>query len=377
VLQLGYSRVRAATATVNVLLGAVVCVVVVAQVTGLRLQEGLSGLVSSSSNPSGKVAFLPPWAWFGQSLNALAHGDYRSFWSATAICTAVTVALGWIAVVLGERVWVAGSLAEGSGAVRYRYREPSSRRGLMATLVPAPLAAVLGKEFRYLWRDPLLVSQAGMPMILFVVPFIMAGNPAMGRAVGQDEMFAFCIFMVLAVLYMQASILSASSIGLEGRAFWAYLISPNNAQTLLLGKWLASWLISGGLACVLIIIAGLAFQAQLTDVVVLCAAAAGSAAGLCGIGVGISAALPRFTFENPAHRVSPLALIFGFGAGVLYSGIGWSTLGATWYATVTWPRYGLLVSCVGVSAFALLTLFAVMVPLGIGIERISNLEWEH
>ncbi len=374
---LGYGRVRSAIAAVNVLLGAVVCVVVVSQITGLRLQEGFHALVSSTANPSGRIAYLPPWSWFGEALHALASGDFVSFGRGTSLAVLATVTLGSLAIVLGERVWHAGSFAEGTGNAVHTSSAVTTSRACLRRLLPMPMAAVMAKEARYVFRDPLLLSQAGMPMILFLVPFVMAANPGFRVRAPGDELFAFAVLMVLAVLYMQSSIISASSVGLEGRAFWVYLVSPNQARTLVMSKWLTSWFLTGGAACGLIGLAAVAFGSDLPTVAILWLAVLGSAAGLCAIGVGVSSALPRFTFENPAHRVSPLAMIIGFGAGVAYSGLSWGTLGATWYGAIQWPQYQTPVTAAGVGFFLILTLAVVVVPLQLGIERLTWLEWEY
>jgi hypothetical protein len=375
---LGLPRVRSAAALVNLLLGAAVCLVVVSQVTGLRLQEGLASLLSGTANPSGRLAYWPPWSWLARALLALAAGDAWQFARALLPAVAAVVGLGVVAVWFGEGMFGTGSMSEGAGPT-WAARAP--RRGADIArpprgLLPAPLAGLILKEFRYTVRDPLLLAQAGMPVILFLVPFVMALNPGFRAQAGLDELFAFTVLMILLVVYMQASILSASSVGLDGRAFWVCLVSPTRVRDVVCAKWLTSWLMSSALGVSMVCLAGIALRADAMAIGVLVAAVSGSAAGLCGIGVGISTCVPCFTFENPAHRVSPIAIVLGFGIGVAYSGVVWGALGGAWFGAAQWPEHGTAMYLIGGGVFILATLLALAVPLGLGARRLSMLEWE-
>src|SRR5205085_2929673 len=120
------------------------------------------------------------------------------------------------------------------------------------------------------------------------------------------------------ILFMQTSILSLSSIGMESRSFWLSLVSPNGGGTILWAKFVMSTTVSGGIAACLTLLNGLMFRANLWGSLGAALGVLMIAAALCGMGVGISAALPRFIYENPAHRVSPWALIIGFFATAGY-----------------------------------------------------------
>ncbi|MBM3492705.1 MAG: hypothetical protein FJX72_00055 [Armatimonadetes bacterium] len=377
VAALGPERVRGAVAGVNILLGSLVCLTAVSQVTGLRMQEGLAGLAAGTANPSGPIPFAPPWSWIAEAMVALSRGDSAGFWSAALRASALAIGLGGVAVFIGARFVATGRLAGADqGPGPRRAQSQTHVTDARSLYVGGPLAALVVKDMRYVLRDSLLLSQAGMPTILYLVPFVMAINPAFRASTSSDELFAFGILMVLAVLYMQASILSLSSVGLEGRAFWMVLASPARVRTALAAKWLVSWLLSALSGVAMVVLSGLAFGADMGTVVALSGAVAVSAAGLCGIGVGLAASLPRFTFENPAHRVSPLAIVIGFGLGVAYSGFAWTAFGATWYAGTHWPAYATSIHAAGLSLIAVATAGAVALPLAAGAHRLASLEWE-
>jgi len=375
---LGYGRVRSAVALVYLVLGAMVCAVVVAQVTSLRLHEGSSGLLSANPNPTGSLAFLPPWGWLGTSLEAIVRGRLSDYALSMVWAVGTTLVLWAVAMALGSSAWLSGNLSSGGTAPRGA-RPASHAPGyvLLRRVLRAPLIGVISKEFACVFRDSLLVSQAGMPMILFMVPFVMALTPGF-RSLGRgDELFALSILMIVAVEYMQTSILSASSVGLEGRSFWVFLTSPNDVSVLLKGKWLSSWFVTSAVACGMTVLAGLAFSAEVWTVGVLCGALITTGAGLCGIGAGTAAALPRFTFENPAHRVSPAAMIAGFALAVMYLTWSWGLIALAWWLGMQWPQHNATIYGSAAMLVVGTAAAATAVPMRVGASRLRELEWEH
>ncbi len=377
VAALGHQRVRSAVALVNVLLGSLVCLTAVSQVTGLHVQEGLAGLVAGSPNPSGRLPYLPPWGWVADLMVGASLRDWAVVATASGRIGAAIAVLAPLAVAVGARLMQDGRMsgADESGPSR-RSRVTRKRASAERTVMGGPVACLIRKEVRYVLRDSLLLSQVGMPVILYLVPFVMAMNPTFRANTRGDELFAFGILMVLAVLYMQASILSLSSVGLEGRAFWIVLGSPVMLGRALVAKWLVSWLMSSAMGIAMVSLSGAAFMVEWVTVAVLSVVVLISAAGLCGIGVGLAAMFPRFVFENPAHRVSPLAIVLGFGAGLAYAALLWAVLGATWYAGMHCLGYATAIRVSGLSLIAVAAAGAVAIPLAAGVNRLANLDWE-
>ena len=375
---LGHQRVRSAVALVNVLLGSLVCLTAVSQVTGLRVQEGLAGMVAGSPNPSGRLPYLAPWAWIAEVMVGVGTGDWMLAASASVRMALAIALLTPLSVGLGASLFQTGRIsgADEVGASA-RSRAVSGRSPEQRIMISGPLAGMVRKELRCILRDSLLLSQIGMPAILYLVPFVMAANPAFRTHARGDELFAFGFLMVLAVLYMQSSILSLSSLGLDGRAFWIVLISPGLLRKTLFAKWLVCWGLSSAMGSAMVVLSGAAFMAEWTTVAVLAAVVVMSAAGLCGIGVGLAATFPRLVFDNPAHRVSPIAIVLGFGAGMAHAGVSWGILGATWYATTHWPAHAWSIAVAGLSVALIGAGLAVCAPLIIGHHRLTRFEWEY
>ncbi len=289
----------------------------------------------------------------------------------------VTGALALACTLLGGRLLSAASVAEENDAGgRIEAAADADPIRLWRRVFSAPVAAMILKDLKYLGRDSVLKSQLSMPLILFLVPFLVVGPdfPRMG-----GELAPFAAIMIGVIVFMQTSILSLSSIGLESRSFWIVMASPNPAGAMLWAKFLMSTLVSGGIGALLTLAAGailgtpLLVMAVQMGMVVLCAAA------LCGLGVGISAALPRFVYGNPAHRVSAWALILGFFASIGYLMASTLVLGL---ATILASRpeaqesaatiYG-----IGALVYLALTAYAIYLPMAIGARRLDRYQWEH
>ena len=182
--------------------------------------------------------------------------------------------------------------------------------------------------------------------------------------------------MLLVIVYMATSIISLTSVGLEGRGGWMPLASPVTRGQFLRAKWLLSFGLSWLIVLVLTLIAWPAFGLSGTLVwqslvVYLCACFA-----LSGVGVGLAGLFPRFIYENPAHRASMWALVLGFVFATAYLVVS-GLIAALAYLGVT--RGGLAVSGVltlSVSAFVLVSLLTGIIPVALATRRLRNYEWE-
>ena len=100
-------------------------------------------------------------------------------------------------------------------------------------------------------------------------------------------------------------------------------------------------------------------------------------AGLCGLGVGLSAALPRFVYENPAHRVSAWALILGFFTTSGYLLLTGTFFGVAYLIVTQTERFAPgPVFAIAALLFLALTVVAILVPLAIGARRLERFQWE-
>jgi ABC-2 type transport system permease protein len=261
---------------------------------------------------------------------------------------------------------------------RLRDSEGTSRRGdpigaLVGWLpLSAPIRALIAKDLRYVTRDLTLLSQVSVPLILYAVPFVLAPEASHVGA-GRPELLGLAAFSVGFIAYMMCSILGLSSVGLEGRAFWLLKTAPLTARQLIAAKWWMAFLPTTLLTLLLCLIACLALGAEPWAILVaLCAIPVGCGA-LCGIEVGLSGIFPRFIFENPAHRASVAALIWGFVCATTYALIALVPLVALVFALTSqlpWLALG------AVALFLTLSFCAGFFPLRLAAHRLETYAWE-
>ncbi len=375
---MGMRRLRGAITLVNAVTGAIVCLTIVTEIGHQGLgRHGfgqiLSGQASGLMEPS-VVAHLTPSAWFAALLLALSGRDAAGALRAGVEIVLTVGGLFGLCIALGSRLLSAANVAEeNEGSV---YQEKETDGGLWRRLFSAPVVALMRKDFKYLRRDSVLPAQLGMPMILFCIPFVLATQNREFRSI--DELYPITVMMTGVIIFMQTSILSLSSIGIESRAFWMLRVSPNSGTAMLTAKFWMSTLFCTCVGVSLTLVTGLLLRMPVLIVLMQLALVVLCTAGLCGLGVGLSAALPRFVYENPAHRVSAWALILGFFTTTGYLLLTGTLFGGA-YLLVTQAELcpPVLVFAIAGLLFLILTAVAIFVPLGIGARRLERFAWEH
>lgn len=374
----GIQRVRSAITTVNTIMAAFVCMTIVVQASHFQLHEGLRFEARTLSSGSASRSYYSPSAWFAGSLIALAQGNWPEALSRMAVLTLVVALLYAACMALGDRLVSADSLVEEDPGAAANPRDAGDWRGGFLRLLAAPTAGMVAKDLRYLVRDSVLLSQLGMPAILFFIPIVLGMQASFRALAAPQEIYPFAMAMAGIIVFMQTSILSLSSIGLENRSFWLFLASPNGGSTLLWAKFLFSTLVSAGFGVLMTVMNTIVFRATPAAALVGCGVITLCAAALCGMGVGIAAALPRFVYENPAHRVSAWALILGFIATTVYVVIVVGLMIAVKLLADYWQSpQATVVYVIGGFLFFLVSFFAAIVPLVVGARRIAVYQWEH
>lgn len=375
---MGMRRLRGAITLVNAVTGAVVCLTIVTEIGHQGLgRHGFGQILSGQAQglmETSAVAHLTPSAWFAALLLAVSSGDTAGALRAGVEIVLAVGGLFTLCIALGSRLLSAASVAEENEGSAFQEKDAGG--GMWRRLFSAPVAALIRKDFKYLRRDSVLPAQLGMPMILFCIPFVLATQNREFRSI--DELYPITVMMTGVIIFMQTSILSLSSIGIESRAFWMLRVSPNSGATMLTAKFWMSTLFCVVVGVSLTLLTGLLLRLPILTTLVQLALVVLCTAGLCGLGVGLSAALPRFVYENPAHRVSAWALILGFFTTTGYLLLSGTIFGIA-YLMVTQGEVFPPVPVFAVAAllFLILTAAAIFVPLGIGARRLERFAWEH
>lgn len=375
---LGMRRLRGAITLANALTGSVVCLTIVTEVGHQGLgQHGFGQILSGQAHglmETSVAAHLSPSAWFATLLLKLSYGQFGQAFLAGLWILLIVGGLFGICLALGSRLLSAANVAEENDGGTVREKE--SDGGFWRTLFSPPMIALMRKDFKYLRRDSVLPAQLGMPLILFCIPFLLEIQNPEFRS--EKELYPITVMMTGVIVFMQTSILSLSSIGIESRGFWMLRVAPNSGLTMLAAKFWMSFLFCGIVGTALTLMTGLLLRlppvmtlAQLGIVLL-------TTAGLCGLGVGLSAALPRFVYENPAHRVSAWALILGFFTTTGYLLFCGTIFGVAYYIIAQGDLLPPLpVYLIAGGLFIGLTVIAIVIPMGIGARRLERFPWEH
>ncbi len=375
----GPKRVRAAVTAVSAILAAVVCLAIVSQARNIRLEVhspvGLASLAASTS----PTVRQPPSGWFATALLNLGNGKTAEGAADIGRLGLLVASLYGLCMAFGGRLLSEANTSEESapvGSVVSHSRLRPSRSGLLG-LCSAPVAAIVAKDIRYVVRDAMLLSQLSAPIILFLVPFVLAIKAGAGSLVRIEDMYPISGVMVAIILFMQTSTLALSSIGLENRGFWLVLTSPNGGMTLLWAKFLMCTAVCTFVGFTLNVIGAIMFRAQFGYLLLGFAIITPASVALCGLGVGVSGALPRFIYENPAHRVSAWALVIGFFASAAYVLVVALIFAAALFAVEQPNANPPLIYAAAWAVFAVLSAACAVVPIAIGARRIEQYQWEH
>ena len=373
---LGARRVRTVVALTSAALSVALCLLMVRELSHGATTAAV-GTSTTLSAISGAPSPPPPWmpsTWVADSLLALgskAPGDAAvPFW----LLCAVTMGLGVFCIALGGPVLVGERLLEGDNSAGAGTGKDSLWDRVLRLLpLSSPARAIVAKDIRYILRDLVLLSQIGIPLILFFVPFVISGQ--MGSS-GKEEILLLMAGVIGTIVYMETSILSLSSVGLEGRAFWLVLCAPVSSALLVRAKWFFALLASLGLSAPLVVTACWYYAAPLLwtvggllGLLLVCFA-------LCGFGVGIAGLFPRFVYDNPAHRASLSALIWGFAGATAYLIImGLLAAGAS-IGAQQWPEKSIAILTVGFSGVLVVSFMTALVPLVAAERRLHDFVWE-
>lgn len=385
----GLRRVRAAVAVASAILAVGMCLLMVGEFAGQAGRIGAGGVAAISRSAAEGTFRLPappaflPSTWASNALIALASPrPGRAFVPLGALLLATLVS-GALAVTVGRRVLLGETLLEGDGVGAGGTGKASAlEKGLARVGALSPAArALVAKDARYVARDLVMLSQIGIPVILYLVPFVIAGQAGSGAAaMGRAETWGLSAGLVGVIAYMETSILGLSSVGLEGRGFWMVLHAPVSAATLVRAKFAFACGASLALCLPLYLFSCLVFGmgtlvtlAGTGVLIVACAA-------LSGLAVGIAGIFPRFVYDNPAHRASLAALVWGFVGATIYVVLAGAVLGGgAWLAgqqTLAGKSSAPFVWSVAGALFCLLSLLTALIPLLLARARLGGYAWE-
>ncbi len=375
------SRVREVATALGVIMSAALVFVIRAARPEVLLREaqepgGLDQLLHRFGAPQ---APLLPSSWASETVWAAA-GGHLSVWLLPLLTGSALVLAGatWLASHAYQAGWARG-LESSRPRLDPTARPSTPLERLALRLGPGALIAL--KDFRLAQRDPtqwsqllVLVALAGVYLVsLRGVPTL---TPQFADVVGYIQL-AFQGFVIAGVGVR----LAFPAVSLEGRAYWWLRTGPISAWSVLRAKYL------GVLPVTLIMALGLGLAASRTLHLSAAVTLAGVLVSVSGalvitaLGVGLGAALPRFTADNPAEiGLSPGGLLF-MGLSLLFSVLQLLLLARAASLAVLLPTqypglsaYATLAGVLGLAGWLLVTVLGTWAPLAWGARRLEALE---
>lgn len=366
-LRFGSGSVRKISLMGSLVLGGLVMWEVASRFTGLQLSyrpgSGFESAVWRVPQPASYTYWLPS-GWSAESVVALASGNTQLAWSGVAMSWAM-LAVCWLLV----SVFVVRAFRKTgffAGADRIAAVAVGTGRGRALS----PFWGLARKDLTAMWRDDVLIGQLLMPLYLIVVPLVMRQriDPQ-----NTDQIFFFSSAIMVAVLYIQNSIISLSSIGFEGRAFWLIRTSPLDLRRVLWSKALTASIYTTVTCCIPWSTFSLLFRWSVYEWLGGLAVIVWGCISLCACGVGLSAVFPRYVVENTGQRVSPSALLAGF---MVYSVLTILAVGLGFLIAIGWYR-GVGHAVVALEGLFLLAIGPLVGALciGWGVQRLASDDW--
>lgn len=326
---------------------------------------------ASPANP-----LLPP-SWAAESVWQAARGEVPLPLLPLLLLTGGLLTLAtWLATKAYQEGW-ARALDSSTPKL-----DPTPRgAGLLERLLGrfGPAGALAAKDWRLILRDPtqwsqLLVVIALAGVYLMSVQGVPLPYPQFREILGYIQL-VFQGFIVAAV----AVRLAFPAVSTEARAYWLLRTGPISARQIVLSKFLSILPVTLLLALVLAFASGHIMAVGPAVMLISLLLAVSNALVITALGVGMGAAAPRFTADNPAEiGVSPaglafmgLSLLYAIGSAAL---MGKAAIGSI-LATLQFPGYSALWSQEGLLGLGGLLLLTVLGTWGAlrygwhGLER--------
>jgi len=302
------------------------------QFSGLILQRWGPAVKNAMQNYASIWRVLPP-GLAGIALERAANGDSTGASTTVSLLALYALAFGGLFALRVHAQFTGEDLGESAApvkrktvAVRMQARAPTvsaAPRARASAIVPSsgivspPVAAIFGKEVKYLYRNTMLLMNVFLPLF-FIVFFAMTssmpsrhgGRGPFGRISGS-----FAYPGAVAYLFLLVMNFSPNNLAYEGRGTERYFLAPITFRDVMLGKNL----FHGALVAIesLLVLGLLSAMGHPPGLLIILATwAALPFAALIHFGVGnwLSLQYPRkFEFGVRRQRPSGMTILISFG----------------------------------------------------------------
>ena len=209
----------------------------------------------------GFTRFNTPWsplAWAGQGLVNLGQGNWLPAAGFLLVTIALSVGIFAIALVTAEKLYYSGWARVQANVGKKKAPRPAraaaaAQPARAARILPAPVRAMVLKDFLVLRRDLRNLSQLMTPLILGVMYGLAILRQGTRAPLGQGNApqwvnnlistgFGYAdIGIAIFVGWILVMALAGRGFSQEGKSFWMLKSSPLNAGQMLISKFIIAW----------------------------------------------------------------------------------------------------------------------------------------
>ena len=302
------------------------------QFSGLILQRWGPALRNAVENSAGVWRALPP-ALAGTAIEHAANGDSAAALMTIGLLALYAFAFGGLFAFRVHAQFTGEDLGESAAPVRRKTVAPraqvsapasiaapaqsASAASPLSGLISAPVAAIFGKELKYLYRNSMLLMNIFMPLILIVffsmtasVPSRHGGASPFGRFSGS-----FAYPGAVAYLFLLVMNFCPNNLAYEGRGTERFFLAPIKFRDVMLAKNLFHGaLIALEALVVLGVLTAMGHPPGLLIILTTWAALPFAALIHFGVGNWLSLQYPRkFEFGVRRQRPSGMTMVISFG----------------------------------------------------------------
>lgn len=260
-----------------------------------------------------------PLAWPGRGLAELGQGHWAAGLGLTALSLALAGGIFLVSLQMAERWYytgwagmqVGGRKKKSARPLRKERRGPASLLALPWLALPAPLRALMSKDFMLLRRDLRNLSQVITPFIfglIYAVIILTSGSEAPvhnGEAPGWivDSLRTVVDFGSIGIaIFVGWGILSRlalTAFSMEGKSYWLVKSAPVKTVHLLLAKYLVAYTPAVALGWIFILIMAAIQRADPAVILYGLPVVALTFAGTAGVNLAMGVKGTKLDWDDP------------------------------------------------------------------------------
>jgi len=301
------------------------------------------GITDAISKLSGMDQPWSPLSWAGRGLVALGEGNWLVGLPLLVLSLGLASGLFWAALGLSERLYYSGwarmqvsprkkKNRQPAGAAQNISLRPAAGSSSLFRRVPAPVRAVVIKDWRLLRRDLRNLSQLIAPLIFSA---IYAVSMVRGfQSIRQVPGDVFSSILVRSEVYLSLGLpmffgwmflmnLTIHAFSREGKSYWLLKASPLTPRRLMVAKFITSYLPSLVFQWILFAFVIVLRWPGIQTVIYALLMSLFFIAGLVGVTLTFGAYGAKLDWDDPRRMSSGPIGCLGFLAGVVFVVLAW------------------------------------------------------